>query len=463
VKTRPNLILILTDHFRRDALGPNTPNLSALARSGVNFTNAYCAAPLCQPARVALVTGTYPSQNGVCGNQNDPVAPQLRDDAFMHQLRAAGYRTAMIGKHHYIDRYGLGMDVRDDAAEVARYGFDHVLQVVDDGENGHNQDEYTAFLRERGLLDEFRTALADRGRGFRHPFGAELTADGFIGAGGVRFVEEHSGDVPFYLNLSFIGPHPPLWHPGELHNDPKEMAPPIGAPDEEHVRERRAHYADKCALIDRCVGRLVAALEKRGLLEDTVMVFTSDHGDMLGDFGIWDKRHFYESSAGVPLFICGPGVPREERRNGPRLCRSLVSHLDLYATVLGLAGIEHAPDRRRDGRDLVALARGDAGPGRAAARGDAGPGRAAVFAELGTSAMIRTPKWKLVFDPEQGGVVQLFNMHVDPQELQNLAGVAGYETVSAELVERLLAERIRRTQFAHQKERQRLQRVRAGF
>jgi len=453
LNTRPNIVLILTDHFRRDALGSDTPRLSALARSGANFTNAYCAAPLCQPARVSIVTGMYPSQHGVCGNQSDPVAPALRDDTFMHRLRAAGYRTALVGKHHYIDRYGLGVDVREDAPEVARYGFDSVLQVLDDGENGHNEDEYTAFLRERGLLEEFRKALADRGRSSRHPFDEEMSADGFIGAGGVRFVEEYSEDAPFYLNLSFIGPHPPLWHPGELRADPASMPAPLGAPDDDRTRERRARYAEKCALIDRCAGRLVEALQRRGMLENTVIVFTSDHGDMLGDFGIWDKRFFYESSAGVPLFICGPGAPREERRNGPRLCRSLVSHLDLYATILALAGIEPpAADRRRDGRDLLAVA-----------RGENGGARRAVFAELGTCAMIRTAGWKLVFDPEQGGVVQLHNMTVDPREENNLAGVAGYEAVVAELVSQLLAERIRRTQFTHQKEQQRLQRVRAGF
>jgi len=450
MNARPNVVLILTDHFRRDALGRNTPRLSALARSGVNFTNAYCAAPLCQPARVALVTGTYPSQNGICGNQSDPVGPELRDDTFMHHLRAAGYRTALVGKHHYIDRYGIGMDVREDDEEVARYGFDSVLQVLDDGENGHNEDGYTAFLREQGLFEEFRAALGNRG--YRHPFEEQFYADCFIAARGVEFVEKYAEEEPFYLNLSFIGPHPPLWHPGELRNDPEKMAAPVGAPDDERIRERRAHYADKCALIDGYVGRLVDALEKRGRLENTVIIFTSDHGDMLGDFGIEDKRHFYEQSAGVPLFMCGAGVPHTERNNGPRLCRSLVSHLDLYATVLALAGLEQPPDRRRDGRDLVALA-----------RGDAGAGRAAVFSELGTCAMIRTPGWKLVFDPEQGGVVKLFNMHADPQELQNLAGVAGYEGVSGELVARLLAERIRRTQFTHIKEQQRLQGVRAGY
>ncbi len=441
----PNIILILTDHFRRDALGPSTPNLMRLAARGTRFTNAYCAAPLCQPSRVSLVTGMYPSQTGVCGNQSDPVRDDLRDDTFMHHLQRAGYRTALIGKHHLIDRYGIGMDVADDDDEIKRYGFGAVCQVVDDGENGHNDDEYTRCLRATGRLDEFREALRNRGSSddpFRHPFEERDTADGFIGDNGVRFVEEHDDDAPLYLNLSFIGPHPPHWHPGELQHDPDAMPPPVGAPDTPATRKRRAHYMDKCALIDRCVGGLVEVLESRDMLENTVFIFTSDHGDNLGDYGSWDKRFFYENSVGVPLLMCGPGVPHEERRNGPRVSKVLASHLDLYPTILRLAGIEPVPDRSRPGIDLLALLRD------------------AVYAELATCAMIRTGNWKLVFDPEQGGVQHLYNLAIDPHEQNNLAGVAGYEPVTLDLLQRLLSHRIRLTQYSHTKEEQRLQRVR---
>lgn len=233
---RPNIILILTDHFRRDALGSSTPNLMGLAGQGVRFANAYCAAPLCQPARVSIITGRYPSETGVCGNQSPPIAPDLRDDTFMHHLKAAGYFTALIGKHHYMDRYGIGMDVTEDDSELREYGFDYVFQVVDDGENGHNDDRYTHYLKEKGLLEEFRRALKRREDPYRHPFPAEDTADGFIGRNGISFIENYDRDQPFYLNLSFVGPHPPYWHPGDCGHSPEKMPPPIGAPDQARTR-----------------------------------------------------------------------------------------------------------------------------------------------------------------------------------------------------------------------------------
>jgi arylsulfatase len=444
----PNIILILTDHFRRDALGASTPNLLALANRGTRFENAYCNAPLCGPSRVSLITGLYPSQHGVSGNQAEIIHDDLRDDTFMHHLQRAGYYTAMIGKHHYIDRYGLDMDTTSDTHEIKRYGFDHVFIVLDDGENGHNDDEYTRYLRERGKLEQFRTALNKRtGDPFQHPFEADESADGFIGLNGIRFVENYAEDRPFYLNLSFIGPHPPLWHPGGLTHKPEDMDAPIGAPDSADTRLKRAHYLDKCALIDEYIGGLVDVLKKRGLFEDTVFIFSSDHGDNLGDYGIWDKRFFYEQSVGVPLFLSGPDVPAGERRNGPRVSKALVSHHDLYPTILALAGAS-SPKRKRVGKDLLAILRGDIGA------------HDAAYAELATCAMIRTGNWKLVFDPEQGGVQYLFNLAIDPHEQHNLAGAAGYEHVTLDLVQRLLAHRICLTQYTHVKEEQRLQRVR---
>ncbi|MBZ0293171.1 MAG: sulfatase-like hydrolase/transferase [Anaerolineae bacterium] len=442
---QPNIILMMTDHFRRDALGRSTPNLVALANRGTRFENAYCGSPLCGPSRVTVVTGLFPSQHGVSGNQAEPIRPELRDDTFMHHLQDAGYYTAMIGKHHYIDRYGLGIDSTQDTDEIKRYGFDHVFIVADDGENGHNDDEYTHYLRQKGLLETFRQALSKRDDPFKHPLEPDDTADGFIGTNGVRFIEQYDREQPFYLNLSFIGPHPPLWHPNPPAHDPAAMPAPIGAPDDPRTRERRAHYMDKCALIDGYIGRLVDTLEQRDMLENTVIVFTSDHGDNLGDYGIWDKRYFYELSVGVPFFMCGPGIPAQERMNGPRVSRSLVSHLDLYPTFLELAGASMPSSPPRAGRSILHA-----------------PAHRAIYAELATSAMIRTGNWKLVFDPEQGGVTYLFNLLVDPQEQQNLAGVAGYEHVTLDLVQRLLEHRIRLTQYTHIKEEQRLQRVRIG-
>lgn len=444
----PNIILILTDHFRRDALGPATPHLDALARRGVNFANAYCASPLCMPSRNNITTGLHNSQTGICGNQAEPLAPHLRHDTFMVHLQEAGYQTALIGKHHFIDRYGLGVDVRKDDDMIKDYGFHRVFQVVDDGENAHNDDEYTASLRRSGRLDEFREALAKRT--FHHPFPADETADGFIGTSGIRFVEEYEDRRPFYLNLSFVGPHPPYWHPDKCRHDPASLPAPLGRPDNDQEREMRAHYLEKCSLIDDYVGRLVAALERRSLLDNTVIIFTSDHGDCLGDFGIWNKRFFYESSVGIPLLMAGPGTPREERFNGPRVSKALASLLDLYPTILALAGASGSA-RRRDGCNLLNAFQEGAWH------------RREIVSELHTSLMIRTGNWKLVYDPEAGGVQHLYNLINDPKELNNLAGIAGYEAITAHLMERLLANRIRLTQYTHVKEEQGVQRVRVAY
>ena len=269
---------------------------------------------------------------------------------------------------------------------------------------------------------------------------------------GIRFVENYEENRPFYLNLSFIGPHPPYWHPGELTIDASGVPAPIEAPDSTRTRKRRAHYMEKCALIDRYVGRLVEVLEKLGMMENTAIIFASDHGDNLGDYGIWDKRFFYENSAGVPLIMRGPGIPGQERINGPRVSKLLVSHLDLYPTILNIAGVDVQKNRKRDGHNLIP-----------ALSGETAICHSAVYAELATCAMIRTGNWKLVFDPEQGGVQYLFNLVIDPKEQNNLAGVAGYENVTLDLIQRLLAHRIRLTQYTHVKEEQRLQRVRVDY
>lgn len=451
LSSAPNIVLILTDHFRPDALGKVTPALNGLAQRGALFTNAYCASPLCQPSRLSIATGLYPSQHGACGNMSTPIPPWLRDDTFMHHLRRAGYATALVGKHHYIDRYGIGMDVTTDDEEIRRYGFDQVLQVVDAGENMHNDCRYTRFLRERGLLEDYRRVQkANSWSCKEYPFPEEDSEDGFIGRKACEYVEQADAERPFYLNVSFIGPHPPYWHPGEAALPPEAVPAPICAPDSSRVRERRRHYLEKCAVIDRAVARLLDTLTARGWLGNTVVIFTSDHGDNLGDYGIWDKRFFFEQSAGVPLVLAGPGVPRGARGLTGKQSKALVSHLDLYPTILRLAGVP-LPDRTRPGRDLLAVL-----------RDEPGAFRDAVFSQLGTTVMVRTANWKMVFDAEQDGVQALYNLTADPQESANLAGNPAYQPVVSRLLEGLVSQYIRLSQFTHDKEEQRVQRVRVS-
>jgi arylsulfatase A-like enzyme len=447
---KTNIILILTDHFRPDAVGEGTPNLQKLAAEGVRFTNAYCAAPLCQPSRTSMITGMFPSQTGVCGNQNPPVSNELRDDTFTNRLQRGGYYTALIGKHHFIDRYGIGMDIRQDADEIKRYGFDSVLQVLDDGENTHNKDDYTAYLEEKGLFDEFIKVFPEKAWQCRpHPFGDDDTVDGFIGTNAVKFLGEYSNDKPFYLNVSFVGPHPPFWHPGKLRHDPDKIADPIGAAFTHEDKVMKAHYLDRCSLIDKYIGKITDTLKNKGLYDNTLIIFSSDHGENAGDFGIWDKRFCYEQSWGVPLIFAGARTVGERRMCGSRVSKMLVSLLDLYPTILAAAGMEPAAERKRWGRNIFRML--DDEPA---------SGHSEIHAQLGTAHMMRDGCWKIAYDPEAGGVQYLFNLRSDPNELSNLAGAAGYETVTARLLERILDHRIRLSQFTQVKEEQRVQAAR---
>lgn len=449
--TRPNIVLVLTDHLRHDVVDSgHMPRLASVASDGVRFENACCGSPLCQPSRVSMVTGLFPSQTGVCGNQSPPVRVHRREDTFVNHLRRSGYATALVGKHHFIDRWALGVDVvTEDHDEVVRYGFDHVEQVLDEYEHRYNQDTYTRHLVRKGLFDTYRQALAeDASTGRPNPLEPDDTVDGYVGCRAAQYLENAPTDKPFYLNVSFVGPHPPYWHPGSLEVSPEEVPPPVGAEDTPEVRRRRAHYYTRCRHIDRYIGRLVDTLERRGVAENTLVVLTSDHGDMLGDFGIFDKRHFRRPSVGVPMVAWGAGVQGQVRQNGVRRSKALVSTMDLYPTFLDVAGLGMPETARRWGRSLTAAFAG---------RDDAV--HDALFAQLGTCVMIRTPRWKMVFDPGQGGAIELYNLAVDPQEMENLAGRPGYQATVAELTERLLSHRIGLTQTTHAKEHQRLQQV----
>lgn len=437
--------------MRPDSLAQaKTPNLDALAARGVRFDNAYCASPLCQPSRACIVAGTFPTQHGVCGNKNEPISVQERQDTYPSHLQRAGYHTALIGKHHYYDRWAVGMDVLQDDEEVRGYGYDHVWQIVDD--HLRNQDRYTRYLEKIGRLELFqdmtRTHAYDP-----HALDPDEFDDGYIGETAAQYVESFEGDGPLYLQVGFLGPHPPYWAPGEYATmyDPEEMAPPKAVSTPRLIgraKRARAQYLGRVSLIDHYVGRLCAALEARGMLENTLILFTADHGDLIGDYGIFDKRYFYEQSVCVPFIMAGPGIELNTRLGG-RICRELVSGVDLYPTFLHAAGCQNRLGTGpRDGLSLLDIAN------------DRGPRRKAVYSELGTMMMVRDANWKLVYDAEQGGVQYLFNLRRDSEELDNLAGVAGYGHVEKHCVELLLTHLIRLTHHTQQKERERLQRVR---
>lgn len=448
---RPHLLLITADQLRFDALRCNgsrvarTPNLDKLAARGVSFRYAYTAAPLCMPSRVSWVTGRWPHQHGICGNERPPIPTSQRAQCFPNLLRKAGYRSAMVGKHHFFDYYGWqAFDYKSLQADLKQFGFDEIVQVLDLGESEHNDDDYTAWLAGRGELDAYRQRVRNlRKTQPELPMRPEETPDGWIAGRALQILENHHPKAPLFLWVSFVGPHPPYVAPAaHLARFKEATLPP-----------RETAYHAMISGIDDYVGQLMDCLQRRGMSDQTLVVFTADHGDMLGDHGIWDKRWFYEPSVKAPLIVAGPGFGRQpNRQTHDKGGKELVSGLDVPMTLLEAAGVAPPADPTPwSGRPLQRVV-----------RHEPGALREAVFSELGTSVMIRTARWKMWFDPEQGGVVALFHLLSDPEEKTNLADHPDYADVRARLTTTLLSWMRQTTTYTELKEYHRLQDIVVG-
>ncbi|MGO1971671.1 MAG: choline-sulfatase [Propionibacteriaceae bacterium] len=453
----PNIVLIQADQLAADALGTygnrvvQSPHIDDLGATGAVFDRAYCNSPLCAPSRASMMTGRLPSEID-CHDNGDDFSASVPTVA--HHLRALGYHTTLIGRMHFVgpdqhhgfeerlttDVYPADLDMvpdwRLDAGERLPWYHeaDSVFTAgVCRATVQQDFDDEVTFRTLRHLNDRVR---ADRARGQR---------------------------TPFLLVTSFIHPHDPYEPPRE-HWDRYEDVPidaprhPDPPPDDPHtqrlramsgfdvrppdeaqtLRARRAYYA-AVSYIDDQVGRILARLEDLGLAEDTVVIITSDHGDLRGEKGLWYKMSPYEQSVRVPLLIHGPEhlVPHG-RFDTP------VSLLDLLPTVVALAGGDD------QGPSLPDLARREAA-------GDPVEEREVVIEYLaegvvaphvtlvrGTEKFIRCPG-----DPDQ-----LFDLAADPDELVNLADrpdraeqVAGWARAVDERYDlAALAERVRASQ-----------------
>ena len=452
---RPNIVFITTDHLRRDMLGcaghpvVQTSHIDALAAEGVRCEWAYTVSPLCMPARASWVTGRYMHEHGIFGNQRPPLRPDQRRASFANALQRAGYRTALIGKHHFLDAYYQpGTDYTAWEDELKGYGFDDVHQVLDTTESVFNGDDFVPILQARGVFDQFCREYT--GREPALTLNLEDTSDGHIGSRSVEFIEQYDRDQPFFLWTSFVGPHPPYKTPSEFYG-------PYAEVEVEHPRHRA--YFGMVSHIDHWVGRITEALRYRGVLENALVILTSDHGDMLGERGIWDKRHFYEASVGVPLIGRGPGLPTGD------VCQALIESVDVTAGILHAAGVapeEPAQEVTEGGRTRIEVRPCVPLPGRPFQRlvaGDPRLLRRDVFSELGTTTMIRDARWKLWTDPQRGGVQALHDLTNDPDEQQNLAGRPEYREIEDRLVGRLFERYVTSTVATEVKERKRVQRI----
>lgn len=456
---KPNILYIFTDQLRADALGFRsggeviTPHLDRLAEDGVAFTRFLSNAPICVPARSALMTGLLPRENGVWSNRaaGDPAGP-----SHVRNVREAGYRTAVIGKTH-LWRHGpgprTGRHVREMDHVLAEWGFDERIEISDPMETRSMYCNYTDHLESLGLLEAQQRFIAEwADAGYRRgnptpwtqqpapvPEGEDI--DSFVGRKAVEWISAYAADAPFYLQVQFTGPHDPYDGPYpyrarylESDIDPGLDADPLPdiqvpmdrirtlppATTAERQRWRVAYYAN-VTLIDEWIGQVLEALERRGMLADTWVVFTSDHGEMLGDHRLWSKAVWYDAAVRVPLVVRPPADAAGTRGWATD---ALSEQIDVPATILDIAGAEPLEDSL--GRSLAPAVLGDA---------DGFPGKEAVLSELFGETTLITDRAKLTVKAETDEPRLLFDLEEDPQEMRNGVGEARYAPLIEELVE----------------------------
>ena len=421
--SRPNILLIMTDQQRGDCIGLDpcsppclqTPNLDWIARTGTHFHRGYSECPSCIPARRCLMTGTAPAANGAVGFKSAQWHPP---HTLAGELSRAGYQTEMIGKLHL-------------SPARKRYGFDH-MQLADATRGSHN--DYVEWLQQYHKRNEVHPGMAHG-----------ISSNGWIGRPhhlpeeqmhtfwcidrAMDFLQKRDPTVPFFLNISLIDPHPPLTPPALYYDryiqrnlpDPVigDWAPEFDGPqkgldpnawqiclDEHDMRCSRAAYYGMINFIDDQIGRLI----QYGGLNNCLTIFTSDHGEMLGDHNHFRKTWPYEASARIPFLIRAPkkwGYPEEIT------CKSPVGIQDIMPTILDAADID-IPDTCT-GKSLLPAMQGDTDRVREFLHGE----HAGCYDYNHGNHYVTDGHHKYIWY-SQTGEEHLFNLDEDPHEMRDI-------------------------------------------
>jgi len=439
---RPNILFIMDDQHRFDYLGCagadfiRTPNIDKLAERGVRFTQCTTNCPVCAPSRIGLATGVQPTRLGCI--QNNCFLP-LSQPTYYQQLRNHGYRVGCIGKldlakpDHYNGRYG-------DRPSVYQWGFTHPEECEGKMHAGSSQTPigpYTYHLEERGLLQTFYDDYSRRQKeGWAvschdSPLPTDAFEDAYIGRRSAEWISNIADDFPWHLFVSFVGPHDPFDPPTEygekyrtadmpdpvtsdLEGKPQYVKDRVVQATPEKITETRRQYCAATELIDDQIGEMIDALEKRGMLDNTYIIFASDHGEMLGDHGLYQKSVPYEPSLRVPLIVAGPNIPKGQTSN------ALVELNDINPTICDMAGIPTLPNI--DAKSFQPIL-----------TNEARAHRKETISTIRNFQCIRTSRYKLIDNIND--VTELYDLTQDPHELNNIANQ--YPDLVKELSRRL--------------------------
>ncbi|MDF1810712.1 MAG: sulfatase-like hydrolase/transferase [Verrucomicrobiales bacterium] len=431
---KPNILFLLVDDQRPDTIGAygneviSTPNLDKLAEGGLRFTRATCSYPICHISRAEMLSGRHGWENGINGMGGKAFRKDLT--FWADALKAAGYQTCYVGKWHTPGR-------------PARYGYDTVNGLFGSGggkwwEPGQTDWKGFPITGYKGWVfqnDTGKEKYPEKGVGLTPDIDAKF------GDAAIDAIRRFEGEQPWFVHVNFTGPHDPLFippgyegkyrnedmplpenflaeHPfdhGNLRGRDEELLPFPRTP--EAVRDLLRVYYSVIDHIDLQVGRIVEALKESGQLNNTLIIYSSDHGMSVGSHGLRGKQNQYEHTINVPLIMAGPTVKKG-------ISPAQVYLRELYPTTCELAGIP-VPE------SVTAKSFADVVAGKADAHHDE------IFGYFTDSQrMIRTDQWKYIVYP-QAGKSQLFNLEVDPFEKDNLVGEPALAEVVSNLSKRL--------------------------
>jgi len=409
---RPNFLFLLPDQWRPDwmpgnpQIPVNLPNIQILAARGMRFNKVLCASPLCAPSRACLATGREYKSAGVENNRHDF---PLDQKTYYQSLQAAGYHTMACGKidlHKKTQNWGL-----DGSRLTKEWGFSHAIDNAGKGDAVNSgaltpKDPYMAMLHNRKLaaahVDDFRKR---RKYNATHttPLPDDAYCDNWIAGNAKALLEKAPKNKPWHLVVNFTGPHNPMDITASMEKTARKRQFPQPNKNTEfdaatHTAIRQ-NYTVMCENIDTRIGEIIDAVKQRGELDNTLIVFSSDHGEMLGDHDRWGKHVPYQASAGIPLIVAG----LDTRKN--RTSDALASLIDVAATFLDYAGLEALP--QMDARSL-----------RPVLAGKAKKHREVVHSALEEWRLVWDGRYKLVEGYNQE--TALYDLLVDPLENHNL-------------------------------------------
>lgn len=418
---KPNILFLLPDQQRPDSLGcygsevAKTPTLDYLSRTGVTFDNCYVQNPLCCPSRYSVATGRYPHTLGIQANWY-PL--RQKEESFGHQMGRAGYQTAAIGKMHFTPWFD-------------NFGFDGRI-IAEAKFHTDCPDDYARFLNKHGYSrrELYQTNSVDYRERLSSltsilPMGLHI--DSFVGQSICEYIRQVDG--PFFAFGSFLSPHNPYDPPkpydglfadvpmqgrnmgkNEINEKPREAYNYInnrikwGFKSDEITEEQRLDmwrsYYSLNTLIDDWVKQIINTLKECGLYDNTIIIYASDHGDLLGDHGLYYKQCFYEQSVKVPLIFHAPEFFKPQRVS------EKVELMDIYSTICELGGADQGPGCQATSL-LPILEKTEHVQ------------REAVFSENYFGRMVRWEDWKLVYYPGKS-YGELYNLVEDPEEQINL-------------------------------------------